>query len=259
MPPWPPPPDSAQRALFVKHLVAATVLTLPGFAAAQEHNALPFMPGERIVYQVQINNFKDIGHAIMTVDGPVDLRGTTTYILRSQTRAGIGPLKGSETIESWLDPVGMRTLRFHEQERHLFFTNETCVEIYPEQKRWVSDDGTSGETLSISPLDELSFVYFLRTIPITPDTNYTFDRHFQAARNPTTVRVTRVDTTVTAIGALPTVLMEMHVRDPRRYRGDGVIRIYLSDDNRRIPLRIESTVPGTGKLILTIESYQITP
>jgi predicted secreted protein len=49
--------------------------------------------------------------------------------------------------------------------------------------------------------------------------------------------------------------MEMHVHDPRRYRGDGVIRVYLTDDACRIPVRIESSVPGVGSFVLTIESY----
>jgi hypothetical protein len=231
-------------------------LVLPGLATAtQLQKQLPFMPGEKITYRVQLNGFKNIGHATMTVTGPVDVRGTPTYLLRSQTKAGVGPLKAAEVTESWLDPVKMRSLRFHERERHLLSTREIRAEIYPDQERWTANNGKSGNTLSPSPLDELSFIYFLRTIPSAPDTVYTFDRHFEAARNPITVRVTRGDTMTTAVGAFPSVLMEMRVRDPRRYRGDGLIRVYLSNDKCRIPLRVESTVPGTGKLILTIESY----
>lgn len=249
--------DSAQGSLtgqYVGALVAT--LALPGLAAAtQLQKPLPFMPGEKITYRVQINGLKDIGQATMTVNGPVDVRGIPTYMLRSQTRAGVGPLKAAETTESWLDPVRMRTLRFHERERHLLSTREMRAEIFPDQERWTGDDGKSGKTLSTSPLDELSFIYFLRTIPSVPDTTYTFDRHFQAARNPITVRVARGDTMTTAIGSFPTVLMEMRVRDPRRYRGEGIIRVYLSDDSCRIPLRVESNVPGMGKLILTVESY----
>ena len=247
-----------ERGTFAGQYLGALVATLllPGIAAGtQVQKPLPFMPGEKITYRVQINGLSDVGQSIMTVNGPVDVRGTPTYMLRSQTRAGVGPLKAAETTESWLDPVRMRTLRFHERERHLLSTREIRAEIYPDEELWTGNDGKSGKMLSTSPLDELSFIYFLRTIPTVPDTTYTFDRHFQAARNPITVRVGRGDTMTTAIGTFPTVLMEMRVRDPRRYRGEGVIRVYLSNDNCRIPLRVESTVPGMGKLVLTVESY----
>lgn len=241
--------------LTAGRLVTATLI-IPGIiGVAQTQKPLPFVPGERITYRVQMNSFQNIGQATMSVEGPVDVRGTPTYLLRSQTRAGIGPLKGSELTESWLDPVAMRSLRFHERERHLFSTHELRVEIYTDDAHWTAADGSSGQSLSSAPLDELSFIYFLRTLPSSPDTVYQFNRHFDAAQNPTTVTVSRGDTVTTTAGVFSTVLMEMHVRDPRRYRGDGIIQVYLSDDQCRIPIRIESKVPGMGSFTLTLESY----
>jgi hypothetical protein len=38
----------------------------------------------------------------------------------------------------------------------------------------------------------------------------------------------------------------MRVRDARRYHGEGVIRVYLSDDRCRLLLRLESSVPDAG-------------
>ena len=54
-------------------------------------------------------------------------------------------------------------------------------------------------------------------------------------------------------------MLEMRVRHPRHYRGEGVIRIHLSADARRIPLRIESTAPSTGRVTLVLESYAAPP
>ena len=39
----------------------------------------------------------------------------------------------------------------------------------------------------------------------------------------------------------------MRVKDPRHYKGEGVLILNLSDDARRIIVRIESTVPTFGK------------
>ena len=35
-----------------------------------------------------------------------------------------------------------------------------------------------------APLDELSFIYFIRTLPLTADTTFEVSRHFDATRNP---------------------------------------------------------------------------
>jgi hypothetical protein len=47
----------------------------------------------------------------------------------------------------------------------------------------------------------------------------------------------------------------MRVKDPRRYKGEGVIRINLSDDDVRIPVRIESAMPVVGTAVMTLESF----
>jgi hypothetical protein len=45
------------------------------------------------------------------------------------------------------------------------------------------------------------------------------------------------------------------VRDSRRYKGEGVIRINLSDDAMRIPVRIESAMPVVGTAVMTLQSF----
>ena len=217
--------------------------------------SLPFAPGESITYHVRVNKSAITGHATMSVEGPVDVRGTSTYVLQSRTRAGIGPFTGSQLMESWLDPVKMRALRFHEQEHRLFHSHDVRVEILPDERRWSDDDGGSGESITSASLDELSFIYYLRTLPPNRDTLYEFSRHFDASRDPINVRESPGGVIETSSGSYTTTLMEMHVHDPRRYRGEGVVRVFLSDDRCRLPVRIESTIPGMGSMVLTMASY----
>jgi hypothetical protein len=56
------------------------------------------------------------------------------------------------------------------------------------------------------------------------------------------------------MGELKTILVEMHVRDPKHYKGDGIIRFNFTDDQCRLPARIESTMPVVGKAVLIIKS-----
>ena len=80
-------------------------------------------------------------------------------------------------------------------------------------------------------------MYFIRTLPMTPGGTYGRSS-FDLARNPTTVDVIRREMVPTPMGELRTVLVEMHVRDPRHYKGEGVIKINLTDDACRSPARI---------------------
>lgn len=185
----------------------------------------------------------------------MNVRGISTFLLRSRTRAGVGPFKGAQLMESWLDPLTIRSLRFHEQERRFFRSRSVTAEILPDDRRWSDDNGGSGETPTTDPLDELSFIYFLRTLPSGKDTLYEFNSHFDAARNPVTVRESSGGLVQTSTGAFVTTLMEMRVHDPRRYRGEGIIRVFLIDDKCRLPVRIESAVPGMGSFVLTMDSY----
>lgn len=207
------------------------------------------------MYRVNVSGVGTIGRAIMSVEGPVDVRGTPTYLLRSQTRAGMGPFKGSQLMESWLDPLMVRSLRFHEQEHRFFRSHSITVEILPNDRRWTGDDGSSGESITNTPLDELSFIYYLRTLPREMDTLYEVSTHFDATRNPVIIRESRGGRIETPSGVFVTTLVEMRVHDPRRYRGDGIIRVFLSDDRCRLPVRIESSVPGVGSFVLTMDSY----
>jgi hypothetical protein len=97
-------------------------------------------------------------------------------------------------------------------------------------------------------------MYFIRTLPMIPGTTYTFDRHFDAARNPISVKVIRREVIPTPLGELHVIRIAMSVRDPRHYQGEGIIQIHLTDDACRLPARIESTMPVIGTAILTLDS-----
>jgi hypothetical protein len=225
-------------------------------AASPAPAELPFFVGERLTYQVKVARVGAMGRGSMTVDGPVDVRGQAAYHLSFGFSTRVGPVKVVNESESWLDPRGMRSLRFHKHEKHPLSRHDERVELYPEARRWEGMRGESGESPSDRPLDELSFIYFIRTLPLAPDTVYRFDRHFEAGRNPTSIRFVGREPVATPAGKFQTLLIEMRVRDPRRYKqGDGVIWINLTDDRCRLPVRIQSHVPIAGAAVLTLESH----
>ena len=215
---------------------------------------LPFGAGERLSYGVRIAGTGAAGKGEMTVSGPVDLRGVDVLVLKSEMKAGVGPFTGADRTESWLDVDRMAALRFVKDERRMLTRRRESIDVFPETRRWKAADGSSGATPSSAPLDELSFIYFIRTLPLTADTTFVVSRHFDAARNPVSLRILARETITTKAGKFKTVLVEMRVKDPHTYQGEGVIRIHFTDDACRLPVRIESTIPDVGRTVLTLES-----
>jgi len=243
---------------MIGRFMALATLGASAFAAgnlAGQERALPFAIGEKLTYKVSVSKMGTVGSGSMWVEGPVDVRGVRTWLLRFDFTAGLGPMKAVDRTSSWLDPQNMATQRYTKHEKHVLSKRDERVEIFASDKRWTAADGASGVSPTSDPLDELSFMYFIRTLPLTPDSTYRLNRHFDPARSPTTVKVLRREIITTPAGRFQTILVEMRVRDSRRYRGEGVIKLNLSDDSMRIPVRIESAMPVIGTAVMTLQSF----
>lgn len=229
---------------------------VPRTAPAQTPDTLPFNVGERMVYRARVAGVGTVGRGAMWIEGPVMVRGVQTWLLRFDMTAGFGPVRASDRTSSWLDPARMTALRYAKRERSPVTNHQEAVDIYAEERIWRSATGDSAATPSLQSLDELSFIYYIRTLPLAPSAIYRLDQHFDAARNPTSITVVRRERITTGAGVFNTVLVEMRVRDSRRYRDVGVIRISLSDDRCRVPVRIASSLRVLGTVVLTLESYE---
>jgi hypothetical protein len=222
-------------------------------ATAPAH--LPFSAGEELTYRVRLGVLGTVGSGTMRVEGPVLLRGTSTLVIRSEMRSTVGGVNGLDRTSSWFDPARLRSLRFEKQEQTPLGRRDETVEIFGPERRWQGIDGSGGTSPTDSPLDELSFIYFIRTLPLAVGQTHTFERHFDHKRNPVRLRILRREPISVGAGDFDAVVVEMRVRDPGRFRGENRIIIHLSDDGRRLPLRIESPVPRLGTTVLTLESH----
>jgi hypothetical protein len=221
-------------------------------------DSLPFGAGEKLTFTIRTAKFGKVGKAVMSLAGPVDVRGTPTVLASFDANAGIMFLKGRDATRSWIDLDRMTSLRFEKKERRPFSSANDSVEIYPDLRLWQAAHGDSGSTASDRPLDELSFIYYLRTLTLAPDSTYTFDRHYDKRRLPTTVRIVKQDTITTPAGEFSTVEYEMRVVDARDYQEHGVLYFWISDDRCRLPVRIESVMPLLGNGIMTLQTA-VTP
>lgn len=216
--------------------------------------ALPFAVGERLEYVMRSGPAGSSGRGAMWVEESEPMRGTPVIRLRSEFSVRMAFLRGSDRSDSWIDPLRLSVLRFVKRERHPFSKEDVRVELFPAERRWAAADSSGGESPTDTPLDELSFIYFVRTLDLPPSGTTELTRHYDVDRNPVVLRVRGCETITTKAGTFETVIVEMRVKDPRRADRDGVITLYLSDDRFRVPVRIVSRMPVLGKAEFTLES-----
>lgn len=229
------------------------VLAAPA-AGAQQRDSLPFACGERLAFRIRSVKIGNVGRAVMAMKGPVDIRGTTAMLATFDASAGVAFLKGSDATRSWFDPEQMTSLRYEKKERRPFSTNNDSVEIYADRHHWDALGGESGSVESDHPLDELAFIYYLRTLNLLPDSLYSFDRHYDKRRAPNTVRIVAREQVITPAGEFSTLEYQVTMSDSRDLKSRDVLNFWISDDHRKLPVRIESMMPVLGKTVMTLES-----
>jgi hypothetical protein len=227
-------------------------------SSARATDSLPFGDGERLTFLIHTAKFGNVGKAVMTLAGPVDVRGVETSVASFDASAGVAFLKGKDATKSWIDLRRMTALRYEKTEHRPFSSARDSVEIYPDLHHWDAIHGDSGTTVSDAPLDDLSFIYFLRTVTLAPDSLYSFDRHYDQRRLPTTVRVVKHETLTTPMGAFNTVKYEMRMVDARDFKERGVLFLWISDDRCHLPIRIETVMAVLGDGIMTLQTA-VTP
>lgn len=227
----------------------------PARTAGQEQaSSLPFAPGDTLVYEGEFGRFGSSGRGTLTVSDSewgdrdlirfdFDFRGRVLLMgVRDQT-------------SSWIDPATFTSYRYEKDESHPLGSRRESVRIYPAERRWEDAYGGGGRTPAGNPLDELSILFYLRTLELEDGVEYTMDRHFDEARSPIEVEVLREDSISVPAGNFRVTVVEMRVTDPDRFGGDGRVVLYLAQDEYRTPVRIESSVPVAGSLVLSLQEY----
>jgi Protein of unknown function (DUF3108) len=233
----------------MRAVLAAAMLAGGATAAGAQQAALPFSAGETCVYRGS-NVLGRIGTGTMAVE-PAD---GGTVLLRFDFRGRVGPAGIEDRSRSWFDTAARGSRRFTRRERSPIATRDEDVRMNGAARTWSAAAGGGGAMSTDAPLDELSFIYFVRTLRLADGDSYSLARHYDAARNPVRVRVVGRGVTEVPAGRFQTVQVEMRVRDPIRYQGEGVIRIHLTDDARRLLVRMESSIPRAGRMVLSLES-----
>lgn len=240
------------RLLIVSLLLGLTVIPITREASAQAMStssaqsrrlppdavAVPFDVGERLEYDVKFGSLK-VGSGSMEVKEITEVRGRPTWHTVFTIKGGIPLYRVNDVYESWFDVVTLNSLRYHQDVDEGNYERKRRYEIFPERGMLREGDRPEEPTVA-SPLDEGSFLYFVRTLPLEVGRTYEFSRYFKAQGNPVRIRVLRKERVSVPAGDFETVVLQPTFQTKGIFSENGKAEVWITDDSRRMMVQMKS-------------------
>lgn len=224
----------------------AVGLALAGFAptttVAQNPATVPWTVGEYLEYDVKFGAIT-AGSGRMKVVGMETVRGRPAWHLQFNVSGGIRFLyRVNDSYDSWLDVENLNSLRFIQDLSEGNRDRQRIYDIFPDRVSYL-EHGKEERPSVPQPLDDASFFYFIRSIPLEVGKEYEFNRYFDPRSNPVIVRVLRRERIAVPAGEFEAVVLQPLIKTSGIFSEGGRAEIWLSDDKQRILLQMKSKLP----------------
>lgn len=249
-------------ALALGQAAAAGDCSLPALRSA----APPFRPGELLTYDLEIALVK-AGQLSLQVDRPM-ARGTILPLkARAQNSAAFANVGRLTAIAlSWVEAATLRPERYHEEADADGLRRSTDVRFRPAgptvtlDQRWRDQRGPRSFERQGEALDALATLYLLRAARMAPGERHCFDmvgagRYWRVTATQSAGRE-RVETPAGPFDAVRVDAEAVRADLPPGTRNRvRPIHVWLSDDDRRLPVSIVSEI-DLGPVALTLASFR---
>jgi hypothetical protein len=211
--------------------------------------ARPFNVGEKLTYNAKVN-FLHVGTGVMSVVGLDTVRGHTTFHTSFDVHGRMLFYSVNDHYESWFDTLTLASLRYKQDIDEGSYERERVFEMYPD-RRTFSENGKPEEPGVSLPLDDGSFIYFVRTLSLDLGQSYEFNRYFKPDRNPVRLTVLRRERVKVPAGEFDAIVVRPAIKTKGIFSEAGNAEIWFSNDSLRLMLRMKSGLPfGTLQLEL---------
>jgi hypothetical protein len=226
--------------------------------AALETHAAPdkssFAPGERLTYDVSFGHLH-VGSGTMLLAGPDTIRGHTAWRAIFTIAGGTFFFHVRDSTVSWFDTATLSSLRFVQHISEGRYHADRDFRIYPERATYSRNDAPEVPSVQ-DPLDDGSFLYFLRNVPLEIGHTYTFNRYFQPQGNPIIIRVLRREQVTVPAGTFNAIVVQPRITTSRILSHKGRAEVWLADDSTHMMLQLKSSL-SFGSLNLYLAQYSL--
>lgn len=242
------PPDTTE-------LGASVIPPPPGQHDVLPAVAQPFRRGESLRFSVQWGPIK-AGSAYLEVSGVQDWNGHEVYnlVARAESNSFFNHVyKVRNRIESFWDKGGLFSRRYTENRREGGYREKSEITFDHERHEALYADGRS---FPVPPQvqDALSSFYYTRFQALPVGGSIVFDYHASGKSQPMEVRILGREKVETPAGTFDCVVIEPILRAAGIFTNQGRLVIWLTDDDRRIPVLMKSKVTIGSISVVLIEA-----
>lgn len=216
---------------------------------------IPFKVGERATYDVKFG-FLKVGNASMEIAKIEKVRGIDAWHSVFKLEGGTVGFRVKNLIESWIDTSTFSSLRFYQTLDEGPKDRIRRYEIHPDKRTYTELEKKPPRTHKsvANPLDDGSFLHFIRSVPLEVGKTYTFNNYFRPDRNPVTIKVLRKESIKVPNGSYDCIVIQPIINTSGIFSEDGRAEVWLSDDDRRIVVQLKTKL-AFGSINLFLKSY----
>ncbi|HEY2163771.1 MAG TPA: DUF3108 domain-containing protein, partial [Gemmatimonadaceae bacterium] len=209
-----------------------------------------FRPGERLSYSVSFGKLH-AGSGEMSVSGVETTDGHAMWRAILTISGGIPLFRVRDTTMSWFDTGTYLSRRFVQYVNEGRYHVRRDFRIDPEGRTYQKNKEPITAS-SADPLDDISMLYFARTLPLADGDRYELNRYFQPEGNPVVLRVVRRERVTVPAGTFPAIVVEPQIVTSGIFSRGGQALLWFSDDSSRVLLQMKAGLTfGSINLYLT--------
>ncbi|HTR20081.1 MAG TPA: DUF3108 domain-containing protein [Gemmatimonadales bacterium] len=244
------PADSMKSASAL--LGPGAAVPTPGEPAPPD--AVPFPMGEHLRYQAKFGIFS-VGEATLDVVGRDTVRGEDAVHFRFHIHGGALWYHLDQTMESWVGRTDFRSRRFIQDTEERGKKRFKRYDIFPDSGYYREDEQDSTRATVADPLDDMAFIYWVRTVPLVVGHRYEYTRYFRPDRNPVIVQVIKKEEIEVADHKFQAIVIKPIIPKGRGILAeDADARMWLSDDDRRLLLKLQSNF-SFGTITMNLKEF----
>jgi hypothetical protein len=220
-----------------------------------------FPVGERMEFSVSWGRVR-LGEGSIEIEAIDSIDGQEGYRVAMEAWGGPPFYRVQDRQVSWIRPQPLSSIRFEQRLSEGSYKRDTRYKFDLDAMTYDRHDIVDGEwqaraeetdvAILEGALDDVSFLFFARLLPLEVGQRYEFDRYFKESGNPVVIEVLRREEIRVPAGTFQTIVVRPIIQSGGAFGDDGEAELYLTDDEHRAIVRLKTSMAiGSGNLFLT--------
>ncbi len=203
-----------------------------------------FTVGEKLTFVIRYGAIV-AGSATMSIPTITTIRGKEVYQIVTEARSSAffsAFYRVQDRVESYVDRKGLFTWRFQKSLREGNYKADRLVE-YDQIHGWAVTNQRDSMRIPPCVQDILSSFYYVRTQSLEVGKSLFIDNHSDNKLYPMEVKVHKKERIQVRAGEFDCIVVEPILRASGLFKSKGRLIIWLTDDDRKIPVQMKSKIP----------------